>query len=74
MASCNDVLVAFLKMYQVLEYMGYRRKMVDIVKGSDIKSSFLMHVKNLNTTFNERSALKELFCMILNLLKIKLQR
>lgn len=57
----NDVLVAFLKMYQVLEYMGYRRKMVDIVKGSDIKSSFLMHVKNLNTTFNERSALKELF-------------
>ena len=57
----NDVLVVFLKMYQVLEYMGYRRKMVDIVKGSDIKSSFLMHVKNLNTTFNERSALKELF-------------
>lgn len=57
----NDVLVAFLKMYQVLEYMGYRRKMVDIVKGSDIKNSFLMHVKNLNTTFNERSALRELF-------------
>lgn len=53
----NDVLVAFLKMYQVLEYMGYRRKMVDIVKGSDIKNSFLMHVKSLNSSFNERTAL-----------------
>lgn len=68
----NDVLVAFLKMYQVLEYMGYRRKMVDIVKGSDIKSSFLMHVKNLNTTFNERSALKELFLHDIESLKDKI--
>lgn len=67
----NDVLVAFLKMYQVLEYMGYRRKMVDIVKGSDIKCSFLMHVKNLNTTFNERSALKELFLNDIESLKNK---
>lgn len=57
----NDVLVAFLKMYQVLEYMGYRRKMVDVVKGSDIKNSFLMHVKSLNSSFNERTALRELF-------------
>lgn len=35
--------------------------MVDIVKGSDIKNSFLMHVKSLNSSFNERTALRELF-------------
>ncbi len=45
--------------------------MVDIVKGSDIKCSFLMHVKNLNTTFNERSALKELFLNDIESLKNK---
>lgn len=67
----NDVLVAFLKMYQVLEYMGYRRKMVDVVKGSDIKNSFLMHVKSLNTSFSERKALKELFLNDIESLKDK---
>lgn len=68
----NDVLVAFLKMYQVLEYMGYRRKMVDVVKGSDIKNSFLMHVKSLNSSFNERTALKELFLHDIESLKDKI--
>lgn len=65
----TDVLTAFLKMYQVLEYLGYRKKMVGIVAGSAIKSSFLMHIKTLNATFNERVTLKDLFVKDLDSLK-----
>lgn len=57
----SDVLTAFLKMYQVLEYLGYRKKMVGIVTGSGTKNSFLMHIKSLNTNFSERATLKDLF-------------
>lgn len=48
-------------MYQVLEYLGYRKKMVGIVAGAGTKNSFLMHVKTLNANFNERVTLKDLF-------------
>lgn len=46
--------------------------MVDIVKGSDIKNSFLMHVKSLNSSFNERTALRELFLHDIESLKDKI--
>lgn len=68
----RDVLTAFLKMYQVLEYLGYRKKMVGIVAGAGTKNSFLMHVKALNANFNERVTLKDLFVNDLGSLKNRL--
>lgn len=68
----SDVLTAFLKMYQVLEYLGYRKKMVGIVAGAGTKNSFLMHIKTLNANFNERVTLKDLFVKDLGSLKNRL--
>ncbi len=47
-----DVLTAFLKMYQVLEYMVYRKEFVAIVKGSKIKQSFVRQIKGLDKKFS----------------------
>lgn len=47
-----DMLTAFLKMYQVLEYMIYRKEFVAIVQGSKIKQSFVRQIKGLDKKFS----------------------
>lgn len=47
-----DILTAFLKMYQVLEYMVYRKEFVAIVEGSKIKQSFVRQIKGLDKKFS----------------------
>lgn len=48
----TDILTAFLKMYQVLEYMVYRKEFVAIVEGSKIKQSFVRQIKGLDKKFS----------------------
>lgn len=52
----TDILTAFLKMYQIAEYMVYRSQMAEIVNRANIKQSFLREVKNLSSRYtkNER--------------------
>ena len=59
--NCSDVLTAFLKMYQVLEYLVYRKELVAIVQGANIKQSFVRQVKGLDRKFtnNERETFKK---------------
>lgn len=59
--SCSDVLTAFLKMYQILEYLVYRKELVAIVQGANIKQSFVRQVKWLDRKFtnNERETFKK---------------
>lgn len=54
--DCSDVLSAFLKMYQVLEYIIYRKELVEIVKNANIKQSFVRQIKWIDQKFtkNER--------------------
>lgn len=58
--NCSDVLTAFLKMYQILEYLVYRKELVAIVQGANIKQSFVRQVKGLDRKFtnNERETFK----------------
>ncbi len=49
---CKDVLNAFLKMYQILEYMVYRKEFVTIVSGANIKQSFVRQIKGLDRKFS----------------------
>lgn len=48
----TDMLTAFLKMYQVLEYMIYRKEFVAIVQGSKIKQSFVRQIKGLDKKYS----------------------
>lgn len=63
----SDILTAFMKMYQIVEYMVYRKQMYCIVNSSSLKQSFLRSVKTMNKKFedNERTSvilgLKALF-------------
>lgn len=52
----TDILSAFLKMYQIAEYMVYRSQMAEIVNRANIKQSFLREAKNLSSRYtkNER--------------------
>ena len=49
---CKDVLTAFLKMYQILEYMVYRKEFVSIVIGANVKQSFVRQIKGLDKKFS----------------------
>ena len=44
----TDILTAFMKMYQIAEYMIYRSQMVEIVNRGNVKQSFLRETKNLS--------------------------
>lgn len=52
----EDILTAFLKMYQIAEYMVYRKQMAEIVNRANVKQSFLRETKNLSSKYtkNER--------------------
>lgn len=58
--NCSDILTAFLKMYQILEYIVYRKDLVAIVQGANIKQSFVRQIKGLDKKFtnNERETFK----------------
>lgn len=49
----TDILTAFLKMYQIAEYMVYRSQMADIVNRANIKQSFLREAKNLSSRYTK---------------------
>lgn len=55
----TDILTAFLKMYQIAEYMIYRSQMVAIVNRANVKQSFLRETKNLSSKYskNERDTI-----------------
>lgn len=55
----TDILTAFLKMYQIAEYMVYRSQMAEIVNRANIKQSFLRETKNLSSRYtkNERDTI-----------------
>lgn len=57
----TDLLSAFLRMYQIVEFLVYRQQMSDIINISTIKQSFIRSVKNLNKKFdgNERTTIIE---------------
>ena len=59
--NCTDVLNGFLKMYQILEYMIYRKEFVSIVKGANIKQSFVRQIKDIDRKYSnsERDAFKK---------------
>lgn len=47
----SDILTAFMKMYQIAEYMIYRSQMVEIVNRANIKQSFLRETRNLSSKY-----------------------
>lgn len=52
--NCSDVISAFLKMYQILEYIVYRKQLVAIVSSiTTIKQSFVRHIKSLDKRFSD---------------------
>lgn len=73
--KCSDVLSAFLKMYQVLEYIVYRRELVAIIQESNVKQSFIRQIKGIDRKYsnNEREAFKGVF-KILKTFKGELQK
>ena len=50
----SDLLMAFLKMYQILEYVVFREQFKEIVDNSTLKQSFLQQIKKLNLKDGER--------------------
>lgn len=50
----SDLLMAFLKMYQILEYVVFREQFKEIVDNSTLKQSFLQQIKKLNQKDGER--------------------
>lgn len=67
--NCStDVLSAFVKMYQILEYVVYRKKLVEIVNGANIKQSFVRQVKGLDKRFtnDERTTFTRELKSVLN--------
>ena len=57
----EDVLSRYLRMYQLLEYFGYRRILADMTKGNIKENGFVRNVisKTNNKTNNEFSDLKK---------------
>lgn len=57
----EDILSAFLRIYQIVEFLIYRQQMSEIIKVSNIKQSFLREVKSLNKKFenSERATIVE---------------
>ncbi len=55
----KDLLSAFLRIYQIVEFLVYRQQMSEIIKVSSIKQSFIREVKTLNKKFenSERSTM-----------------
>lgn len=53
----TDILTAFLKLYQILEYIIYRKRLVGIIAGANIKQSFVRQVVGIDKQYNtgERS-------------------
>lgn len=49
----KDILSAFLRIYQIVEFLIYRQQMSEIIKVSTIKQSFLRSVKTMNKKFEE---------------------
>lgn len=64
----TDILTAFIKMYQIAEYMIYRSQMVDIVNRANIKQSFLRETKNLSAKYvkSERDTIIANFSKLFN--------
>lgn len=64
----GDILTAFMKMYQIVEYMIYRTQLVEITNSGDKKQSFLRAVKNLNSKYtkNERDTIISNFPNLFN--------
>lgn len=62
----TDILTAFLKMYQIAEYMIYRSQMAEIVNRANIKQSFLRETKNLSSRYtkNERDTIVSNFIIL----------
>lgn len=62
----TDILTAFLKMYQIAEYMVYRSQMAEIVNRANIKQSFLRETKNLGSRYtkNERDTIVSNFIIL----------
>ena len=54
----QDILAAFVKMYQLLEYIIYRKELVKIIEGSSIKQSFVRQIKGIDRKYlnSERDA------------------
>lgn len=74
----EDILTAFLKMYQIAEYMVYRKQMAEIVNRANVKQSFLRETKNLSSKYtkNERDTVisnLSKFLVILHWMLRKLQ-
>lgn len=49
----TDILTAFLKMYQIAEYMIYRSQMAEIINRANVKQSFLRETKNLSSKYTK---------------------
>ena len=64
----TDILTAFIKMYQIAEYMIYRSQMVEIVTRANIKQSFLRETKNLSAKYvkSERDTIIANFSKLFN--------
>lgn len=48
----DDILSAFMKMYQILEYLVYRERLVKIVKDANIKQSFVRQVIGIDKAYS----------------------
>lgn len=68
----TDILTAFIKMYQIAEYMIYRSQMVEIVNRANIKQSFLRETKNLSAKYvkSERDTIIANFSKLFNLFSL----
>lgn len=64
----TDILTAFIKLYQIAEYMIYRSQMVEIVNRANIKQSFLRETKNLSAKYvkSERDTIIANFSKLFN--------
>ena len=48
----DDILSAFMKLYQILEYLVYRERLVKIVKDSNIKQSFVRQIIGIDKAYS----------------------
>jgi hypothetical protein len=57
----DDILLRYLRMYQVLEYFGYRRILADVTKGNIRENGFVRNVisKTNGRTNNESNEIKK---------------
>lgn len=49
----TDILTAFLRMYQILEYIIYRKRLVSIITGANIKQSFVRQVIGIDKQYSK---------------------